>query len=166
VTPSAHQPVRRPGVVSFVAVILYVQAFLAAISAVSLLIWRSEILDFLDREGSPMSGGVFNGTIVGETITAVLLFVVAGGLMRGSDSIRLFVAIVQFLTMAFALYVLVAHHVGGYVFRAVFSLFVGVFVLWSLYGNDESDRFFEAHENKEPRTTTSTIWGPVDPMSD
>ena len=165
-TTSAQQPVRRPGAVSIVAVILYVQAFLAAITAVSLLIWRSEILDFLDREGSPMSGGVFNGTIVGETITAVLLLVVAGGLMRGSNSIRLFVAVVQFLTMAFALYVLVAHHVGGYVFRAVFSLFVGVFVLWSLYGNDESDRFFEANERKEPRTTTSTIWGPADPMSD
>ena len=113
-----------------------------------------------------MTGGVFNGTILGETITAVLLFVVAGGLMRGSDGIRLFVAIVQFLTMGFAIYVLVAHHVGGYVFRAVFSLFVGVFVLWSLYGNDESDRFFEANEQKEPRTTTSTIWGPADPTSD
>ena len=164
-TPSA-QPVRRPGVVSFIAVILYVQAFLAAISAVSLLIWRSEVLDFLEGEGSPMTGGVFNGTILGETITAVLLFVVASGLMRGSDGIRLFVAIVQFLTMGFAIYVLVAHHVGGYVFRAVFSLFVGVFVLWSLYGNDESDRFFEANEQEEPRTTTSTIWGPADPPSD
>ena len=64
-TPSVRQPVRRPGVVSFIDVILYVQAFLAAISAVSLLVWRSEVLDFLEREGSPMSGGVFDGTIWG-----------------------------------------------------------------------------------------------------
>ena len=30
-------------------------------------------------------------------------------------------------------------------YRAVFSLFVGVFVLWALYGNDESDRYFESN---------------------
>ena len=33
----------------------------------------------------------------GEAITAVLLFVVATGLMRGSSGIRLFVAVVEFL---------------------------------------------------------------------
>ena len=64
-TLSVRQPVRRPGVVSFIDVILYVQAFLAAISAVSLLDWRSEVLDFLEREGSPRAGGVFDGTIWG-----------------------------------------------------------------------------------------------------
>lgn len=63
--------------------------------------------------------------------------------MRGSKGIRLFVAIVQCVSMAGAIYILVAYHVGGYVYRAVFSLFVGVFVLWALYGNDESDRYFE-----------------------
>jgi len=68
----------------------------------------------------------------------------ASGLMRGSKGIRLFVAIVQGLTMALAMYVLVAHHVGGYMYRAVFSLFVGVFVLWALFGNEESDEFFES----------------------
>ena len=73
----------------------------------------------------------------------MLLVVVAGGIMRGSKGMRLFVAIVQALSMASAVYVLVAHHSGGYVYRAVFSLFTGVFVLWALYGNEESDRYFE-----------------------
>ena len=53
------------------------------------------------------------------------------------------VAIVQGIAMAFAVYTLIAHHVGGLVYRSVFTLFVGVFVLWALYGNDQSDRFFE-----------------------
>ena len=158
-----EQPVRRPGVVTFVGVILYIQAALAAIAAVSLLIWRDDILDFLEREGSPTGGGLLNGTVAGEAITAILLFIVASGLMRGSNGIRLFVAIVQFLTMALALFILIAHNTGGYVYRAVFSLFVGVFVLWVLYGNDESDRFFEANERPRSRRTTSTIWGPADP---
>jgi len=132
-------------VVSFIGIILYVQAFLAAIAAVSLLIWRNDILDFLNRQDSPLSNGAFTGTIVGEAIAAILLFVVANGIMRGSNGFRLLVAIVQGLSMASAVYILVAHHVGGYVYRGVFSLFVGVFVLWALYGNDESDRYFETN---------------------
>lgn len=135
-------PTRRPGVISFIGVILYVQAFLAAVATISLLIWRNDIVDFLEQEGAPLNDGVLTGTIVAEALVAVLLFAVAYGLMHGSQSSRLLVALAQSFSMGAALYVLVAHHAGGYLYRAVFSLFVGIFVLWSLYGNDEADRFF------------------------
>ena len=144
-TSQYEAPSRRPGVVSFIGIILYVQAFLAAVAAVSMLIWRNDILDFLEKEGSPLADGAFTGSIVGEAIAAVLLFVVANGIMRGSSGIRLLVAIVQCFAMGTAIYVLVVHHVGGLVYRGVFSLFVGVFVLWALYGNEESDRYFNTH---------------------
>jgi hypothetical protein len=144
-TTEIEAPVRRPGVVSFIGIILYIQAFLAAVSAVALLIWRDDVLDFLEKEGSPLTSGAFTGTIIGEVIAAVLLFFVAQGILRGSNGYRLFVAIVQGLSMASAIYILIAHHAGGYVYRGVFSLFIGVFVLWALYGNDESDRYFETH---------------------
>jgi hypothetical protein len=143
-TPPVSSEVRRPGVINFIAAILYIQAAMAVTAAISMLIWREPILDFLEKEESPLSSGAFSGTIVAEAVAAVLLFVVASGLMRGSKGIRLLVAIVQGLTMAFAMYILVAHHVGGYMYRAVFSLFVGVFVLWALYANTESDEFFES----------------------
>ena len=139
------QPVRRPGVVSFIGVIMYIQGFLAAVAAVAMLIWRDDVLDFLEDQGSPLSDGAFTGSIIGEAIVAVLLIFVANGIMRGSKGMRLLVAIVQCISMGVAIYVLVAHHVGGYVYRGVFSLFVGVFVLWALYGNEESDRYFEAN---------------------
>jgi len=142
---SAQTPTRRPGVVSFIGIILYIQGFLAAVAAVSMLIWRNDILDFLEKEGSPLSDGAFTGSIVGEAIAAVLLFFVASGIMRGSSGMRLLVAIVQCFSMGLAVYVLVAHHTGGLVYRGVFSLFIGVFVLWALYGNDESDRYFETN---------------------
>jgi hypothetical protein len=137
--------VRRPGVVSFIGVVMYIQGFLAAVAAVAMLIWRDDVLDFLEKEGSPLSDGAFTGTIIGEAIAAVLLIFVANGIMRGSKGMRLFVAIVQCFSMALAIYVLIAHHVGGYIYRGVFSLFIGIFVLWALYGNDESDRYFEAN---------------------
>jgi O-antigen/teichoic acid export membrane protein len=142
---TAQVPTRRPGVVSFIGVILYIQGFLSAVLAVSMLIWRSDILDYLDKEGSPISDGSFTATILAEAIIAVLLIIVANGIMRGSNGMRLLVAIVQALSMASAVYILVAHHTGGLVYHAVFSLFVGVFILWALYGHDESDRFFETN---------------------
>lgn len=135
---------RRPGVINFIAAILFIQATLAIAAMISMTIWRGPILEFLESERSPLSSGAFTGTIVAEAVSAVLLIVVASGLMRGSNGIRLFVAIVQGLTMALAMYILVAHHVGGYMYRAMFSLFIGVFVLWALYGNTESDEFFES----------------------
>ena len=142
-TETAPSPARRPGVVSFIAVILYVQAGLAAIAGISLLIWRNDVLDWLEQEGAPLTDGALTGTNIGEFIAAVLLFLAAAGLMRGSSGWRLVIAIVQSLAMALAVYTLIAHHVGGLVYRSVFTLFVGVFVLWALYGNDESDRFFD-----------------------
>jgi len=141
---TTQQETRRPGVVTFIGVILYIQAFLAAVAALSLLIWRNDILDFLEKEGSPLTDGAFTGTILGEAIAGVLLFLVGYGIMKGVNGVRIFVAVVECLAMGLAVYTLIAHHVGGYMYRGVFSLFIGVFVLWALYGNSESDAFFES----------------------
>ena len=138
-------PARRPGVVTFIGVILYIQATLAAIAGISLLIWRNDVLDWLEQEGAPLTDGALTGTIIGEFVAAALAFLAAAGLMRGSSGWRLVVAIVQGIAMAFAVYTLIAHHVGGLVYRSVFTLFIGAFVLWALYANDESDRYFEQH---------------------
>jgi hypothetical protein len=142
-TETSTTPARRPGVVTFIGVILYVQAGLAAIAGISLLIWRNDVLDWLEQEGAPLTDGALTGTIIGEFIAAALAFLAAAGLMRGSSGWRLVVAIVQGIAMAFAVYTLIAHHVGGLLYRSVFTLFIGAFVLWALYANDESDRYFE-----------------------
>ena len=143
-TSPAAADVPRPGVVTFIAAILFIQAALAVTAALTMLVWRQPMLDFLEEENSPITGGALNGTIVGELMSAILLVMVASGLMRGSKGVRLFVAIVQGLTMVFAMYVLVSGHVGGLTYRALFSMFVGVFVLWALYGTDAADEFFES----------------------
>ena len=148
--PITRTETRRPGVITFIAAILYIQSALAIMAMLTMMIWRSPILDYHQQEESPLGSGAFTGTIVGEAIAAVLLFIVASGLMRGSKGIRIFVAVAQGLTMALAMYVLVVHQFGGYMYRAVFSLFVGVFVLWALFGNPESDEFFESEWTEPP----------------
>ncbi len=142
-TSTAPSTTARPGVVSFIAVIMYIQAALAVIAGVSLIIWRNDVLDWLEQEGAPLSSGGLTGTIIAEFVAAALLFIAAAGLMRGSSGWRLVIAVVQGIAMALAVYTLIAHHVGGYVYRSVFTLFIGVFVLWALYGNDQSERFFD-----------------------
>ena len=142
-TNTAPSTTARPGVVTFIAVIMYIQAALAVIAGVSLIIWRNDVLDWLEQEGAPLSSGGLTGTIIAEFIAAALLLIAASGLMRGSSGWRLVIAVVQGIAMALAVYTLIAHHVGGYVYRSVFTLFVGVFVLWALYGNDQSERFFD-----------------------
>lgn len=139
-------PTARPPVVTFIGMILYIQSFLAVVSALTLLIWRGDILRFLEQQNSPLTEGALTGTIVGEVLAAILLMFVASGIMRGSNGVRLFVAIVEGLSMALAMYILIVHHVGGYMYRGVFSLFVGVFVLWALYGNAESDEYFSTND--------------------
>jgi hypothetical protein len=142
-TTQTSSTTQRPGVITFIGVIMYIQAFMAAVAALSLLIWKNDIVDFLEREGTALSDGAFTGTIIGEVIAALLLFFVANGIMRGSNGFRMFVAIVQGLSMVLATYTLIAHHVGSYAYRGVFSLFIGVFVLWALYGNEQSQEYFE-----------------------
>lgn len=134
--------IERPGVVTFVGVIVYIQSAISAVIAISMISWRNDVLDYLEREGSSVTGGVFNATIVAQAIIAVLLFVAANGVMRGRDGFRLFVAIVQGISMGAAAAGLIAHHDGGYVYHAEFSLLLGVIVLWSLYGNQEANRYF------------------------
>ena len=53
------------------------------------------------------------------------------------------IRIIQRLAKGVAVYTLIAHLVCVLVYRCVFTMFIGAFVLWALYGNDESDRFFE-----------------------
>ena len=144
-TNTAPSTAARPGVITFIAVIMYIQAALAAIAGVAILIWRDDVLDWLEQEGAPLSSGGLTGTIISEFVAAALLVLAAAGLMRGSSGWRLVIAIVQGFAMALAVYTLIAHHVGGYVYRSVFTLFIGVFVLWALYANEQSDRYFAEH---------------------
>lgn len=39
-----NAPIRRPGVLTFIGVILYIQAGLVAVAAVTMIIWRNDVL--------------------------------------------------------------------------------------------------------------------------
>lgn len=134
--------VRRPGVVTFIGVILYIQAFLAATAAVVGLAFKDRLNDAV-IDGVKVTSANVVGLALVDGVMAVILLIVAAGLMRGSRGFRLFVAIVEGLRMATALGMMLFHG-GAYVGTGIVTLLIGTFVLWALYGHEKSEEYFEA----------------------
>jgi hypothetical protein len=131
--------VRRPGVVTFIGVIIFIEAFMNTAGAVALFLSRD---DRTLQEIGISSDEVLWASIV-AAIVAVLLFIVGAGILGGSRAARLFVAIVTALNMAAAVWMMFYFHEAGFVVAGLFPILIGVFVLWALYGHDRSEEFFE-----------------------
>ena len=137
---SVSMPTQRPGVVTFVGIVLYIQAAIAAIIGVALLFDREReaLQELTGRESDFLIS-----TAIVELIIAVLLFLVASALMSGAKWARLLVAIVVGIRLAVVGYWLVTHLGGAFNWNAVIYAGFGIFVLWALYGNDKSEAYFE-----------------------
>jgi hypothetical protein len=137
--------VKRPGVVTFIGVILYIQAFLAVVAGIVAIAYKTRLSDTLERQsGVSYSDGSVIGLGIGELVLAVLLFLVASGIMRGSRGWRAFVGIVEGLRMGFALFAMLYYHDSAFVESGIVTLLIGTFVLWALYGHEKSEEYFES----------------------
>jgi hypothetical protein len=136
---------RRPGVVTFIGVILLVQAFLAAVEGVVLLAFRDNVQDFLAEYGDTLSDSTSTGLAIGSLIGALLLALAGFGILSGSRVWRLLTVIVISLRMAFALYAMIVHPHGAYFTSGLVTLLIGFFVIWALYGHKDSEEYFEAN---------------------
>lgn len=136
--------IRRPGVVTFIGVILYIQAVLAAIAAVMAIAYKSRLADAITSQGG-VSFSEDNLIWLGivEAVVAVVLFLVASGIMRGSRGYRLFVAVVEGFRMAMAFFYMLWHHDGPFVESGIVTLLIGGFVIWALY-HERADEYFES----------------------
>jgi hypothetical protein len=135
---------KRPGVVTFIGVILYIQAVLAAVAAVVALAYKTRLSDAItNQSGVEFSSDNIIWVAIIEIIAAVVLFLVASGIMRGSRGYRLFVAIVEGFRMATAFFYMLWHHDGPFIESGIVTLLIGAFVLWALY-HEKSDEYFES----------------------
>jgi len=140
----SYQQARRPGVVTFIGVIILIQAFLAAVVAVVTLAFRDEVNDFLASQGGTQSDASITGTAIGSAIAALLLLLVGSGILRGSRGWRLFVVLVQAANMGYALYLMITHPHSAFITSGLVTLLIGAFVIWALYGHKESEEYFES----------------------
>ena len=136
---SSNELVRRPGVVTFIGVIIVIQGILAAIAGVVVLAFNSS-----DRiqEATNQTSSALVGTGIAELVVAVLFLLVGFGVLGGNRGARFLVVLVQGIGMALATWLLLTHHDGGYPTRSLITLGIGAFVIWALYGHQESDEWF------------------------
>ncbi|MEX0755180.1 MAG: hypothetical protein WD556_08715 [Actinomycetota bacterium] len=135
---------RRPGVVTFIGIILYIQAILAVVAGVVMLAFKDRISDALEQGATALSNDSVLVSGIVELVVAVLLFAVAAGIMRGSRGWRTFVGVVEAIRMASALFLMIWHHSGGIVSSGFVTILIGVFVLWALYVHPASEEYFES----------------------
>ena len=135
---------RRPGIVTFVGVILLIQAFLALVEGIVLLAFRDNVQDFLAEYGETVSDATMTGTAIGGLIGAILLALAGFGILGGSRVWRFLTVLVVSLRMAFALYAMIIHPHGAYFTSGLVTLLIGFFVIWALYGHKESDEYYQA----------------------
>ena len=130
---------KRPGVITFVGILLYIKAAAAAIVAIAAFVGKGT-----DRAlAAGLSDNTMLTTGIVEAILAVLLVLVAMSLMSGSKGARLLIAIVMALRIAATTWVMVTHHDSGFVWTGIGTIAFAVFILWALYGDDRSEAYFE-----------------------
>jgi hypothetical protein len=127
-------------VVTFVGIVLYIQAFAAAAYG---------LVAFLERDNVQMqlvTGQDSDALIVQSIIqfvVAALLFLVASSIMAGTSWGRMLVAIVAGVQIVVLTWMLLTHHAGGFQTLGIVYIGIDIFVLWALYGHKESQDFYE-----------------------
>lgn len=129
----------RPGVVTLVGIVIYLWGALSAIEAIALFFSRND-----DTWTAVYGGDEIIVLAVIEAVIAVALFAVGYGVMNGAKWARLAVAIVVALRLAALTWFMLAHlGEGAFTWTTIMGVAVAIFVLWALYGNDDSVAFYE-----------------------
>ena len=132
--------VKRPGVITFIGVLLYISAAMAAVSSVLAFLGKgTEEAAFVGLSDTSL---VTVGIV--EAIIAILLVLTAYYLMSGSKGARLVIAIVMGIRLVAVVWIMLTHHIGGFLWSGLLSAAFALFILWALYGDDRSEEYFEA----------------------
>jgi hypothetical protein len=130
----------RPGVVTFVGVLVLIKSGIALVTGTALLIARGtdQAASAGISDDSLMSGAI------AEMIAALILYVVAWYLLKGRKGARLLVAIAVGIQLVATVFVMLDHGTGGYLYTGLISAAFSMFILWGLYGDDRSNDYFNA----------------------
>lgn len=127
----------RPGVISLVIIVVWIQAAIAAVLGLTQLILRDDA-DFQARVGQDADQLLTSAII--ELVLAAVLILVALGLGRGSRSVRTLVAVVMSARIAYSIFVMISQ-TGGAVAAAAVTIGISMFVLWALYDSEDASAY-------------------------
>jgi hypothetical protein len=132
--------VERPGVVTFVGILVLIKSGVALVTGAALFIARGgdQAASAGISDDSLMTGAVT------EIMAALILYLVAWNLLKGRKGARLLVAIAVGIQLASTVWVMLDHGSGGYLYTGLISAAFSLFILWALYGDDRSNKYFNA----------------------
>lgn len=134
--PAPAGPTKPPGIVTFIGILLLINATIAAVAAVAAFI-------ALGQGDSVFTDTALWTVGIVESMVAILGFIVASFLMNGSKSARGLVAIVVGLRIIATVIVMLTHHEGGFLATGLLGAVIGVLILWALYVHEASVEYFE-----------------------
>lgn len=129
--------VRRPGPVTFVGVLLYINALVAAVGAAAAF--------YVLATGGAFQAGrttteLWSAGII-EVCGALILLLAASRIMNANQGARTFVAVVMGIRLASLAWLMLTHHTG-YQWNSAIATAMTLVILWALYGNDASEAYF------------------------
>jgi hypothetical protein len=130
---------KRPGVLTFIGVVLFIYSAVSFVSAIALFIHAD------DAGYQTVTGASENELLTAAFVEAafgVLFFLIGAGIMSGWRWARLAVAVVVGFRLAVAAWYVLTTLGSGVQTSALIQAGISIFVLWILYGNDKSERFF------------------------
>lgn len=130
---------QRPGVVTFVAILLWLQAISALVAGTIAVVFRNTeaVQDAVNQTANDL---LAFGVI--ELAIGSLIALVALALQRGSRGARNLVGVVQAIRVGVATWAIATHHTGGFMATSLVTIALAMFILWALYGNERSDAYF------------------------
>lgn len=134
---------KRPGVLTFIGIVLFIQAAMAAVNAFTLW-WNSD--DAAYQQANALTENELLTAAGIEAVFAIAFFAVGWGIMTGWKWSRFAVALVYGVRLAISGWYILTTLGQGVHTNALVQVGVAIFVLWALYGHDKSDRYFEGIE--------------------
>lgn len=130
---------KRPGIVTLIVVYLWVVAIAAALVGIVLVIGQASD-DVIAETGRTSSELLTMGIV--ELVIAVLVAAAALALGSGSRTARSFVAAVMVIRISATVFIVALNHTTGYLLAGLVHVVLPFFVLWALYGNDQTEAYF------------------------
>jgi hypothetical protein len=131
---------RRPVGVTVIAVILFIQAIAGIVGGIAFIIERNNasLLDHVDAKSNEVTAYATVAIVWG-----VIALLVGMGLWRGGNWARVLVAIVEVLSVAGGVYLLIQWD-GTHAYTGIWQIAIGMIVLYLLF-NPRASEFFEGH---------------------
>ncbi len=131
----------RPGVVTFISLVIFVQGVLDAVAAVVTFV-RMDDHRYQVETGLSSTNLLWTG--IGYAVVAVILISLSVYLRQGAQGARTIITVVWVIRMIWGVFLMIWYPLLDSSFQyGLLALLVGWWVLWALHSNEKSQEFFD-----------------------